>query len=127
MSVETRNGLLTKLGIFGVVAVSLFVVGKKHIASYKDERHKRETDARIDSDTEEFGVTARRPGFPINNPTLNYDANARDSKYRGAGNSYSSRRPGDRLSMFAVFDRNWTSTNNNNDNSVYYKPSKDKD
>lgn len=119
---ETRNGLLSKLGIFGVAAVTLFMVGKRHIASYKDERHKRETDARIDSEADEFGITARRPGFPVNNPTMNYETGYRASKYQGSGNSYSSRRPGDRLSMFSVFDRDWSKKEH--DETNYYTPSR---
>lgn len=106
MSVETRKGILQKLGIFGCIGVGLFLVGKKHIASYKDDRHRNETDARLDSDENEFGVLARRPGFPTNNPTLNYEGK-RGSRFEGGGLAYASRTPGDRLSMFAIFDRKW--------------------
>ncbi|KAK6461469.1 hypothetical protein DFJ63DRAFT_183611 [Scheffersomyces coipomensis] len=122
---ETRRGLLTKLGIFSGIAIGLFLVGKKHIAITKVERHKRETDATIDSEVEEYGNYGTRPGFPANNPTLNYEADSsRASRYEGKGNSYSSRRPGDRFSMFAVFDRKWSDSSNNdaNDKNKYYKP-----
>ncbi|ODV78572.1 uncharacterized protein CANTADRAFT_26619 [Suhomyces tanzawaensis NRRL Y-17324] len=101
MAVETRNSLLVKLGIFGVAAIGLFLVGKRHTAIYKDERHRRETDARIDSEDNEFGVHGHRPGFPSHNPTLNYDG--RGSRYEGTGSAYASRQGGDRLSFFSIF------------------------
>lgn len=108
MSVETRNGVLFKLGVFGCAAIGLFIVGKRHIAAYKEERHRTETDARVDSEENEFGILAKRPGFPANNPTLNYEGQ-RGSRFQGSGLSYHTRTPGDRLSMFAIFDRKWGS------------------
>lgn len=104
---ETRKGLLTKLGIFGAVAIGLFMVGKYHIASYKEKRHRLETDARVDSEENEFGILAKRPGFPQNNPTLNYESDQRNSRYEGTGNSYSTRRSGDRFNMKSIFSSNW--------------------
>lgn len=104
---ETRRGLFTKLGIFGSIALGLFVVGKYHIASYKDKRHRNETDARIDSEENEFGILAKRPGFPQNNPTLNYESDQRNSRYEGTGSSYSTRRSGDRFNMSAIFSSKW--------------------
>lgn len=92
---ETRRGLLTKLAIFGTVAVGIFVVGKKHIAHYKDQRHRNETDARTDSAGDEFRAAPLRPGFP----TADNSTYQRESKYVGAGSAYSSRTPGDRFSF----------------------------
>ena len=104
---ETRRGLLTKLGIYSAIAVSLFLGGKSHIASNNEKRHRLETDARVDSDENEFGVVTRRPGFPSNNPTLSYEGRGRASKYEGVGDAYSTRRSGDRLTMKSVFDWSW--------------------
>ncbi|KAK6202314.1 uncharacterized protein RJT21DRAFT_18917 [Scheffersomyces amazonensis] len=119
---ETRRGLLTKLGIYGGVAISLFLVGKKHIEYSKNERHKKETDARIDSEVKEFGTFGQRPGFPSNNPTMDYTNDpSRVSRYEGSGNSYSSRRPGDRLGFFSVLNP-WSADNKEEDQSKYYKP-----
>lgn len=70
------------------------MVGKKHIAAYKDERHRKETDARIDSSGNEFLSAPLRPGFPT--ALLEFQ---RESKYVGAGLAYSSRTPGDRFSF----------------------------
>lgn len=101
---ETRKGLLTKLGIFTAVAVLLFVVSKKHIAAVKEDRHRLESDSSVDNpDTMEFTSVSARPGFPTNNPNLNYEGQGRESRYVGAGNSYSSRTPGDRLGFWNVF------------------------
>lgn len=104
---ETRRGLLTKLGIYSAIAVSLFLGGKAHIASNNEKRHRLETDARVDSDENEFGVVTKRPGFPSNNPTLSYEGRGRASKYEGVGDAYSTRRSGDRLTMKSVFDWSW--------------------
>ncbi|KAM9926395.1 hypothetical protein OXX80_010590 [Metschnikowia pulcherrima] len=98
---ETRKGLLTKLTGFSAVAIGLTVMGKQHIAAAKDTRHRKESDASIESDSE-FLDNARRPGFPSNNPNLNYESVQRESKYVGAGVAYSTRTKGDRLSMWNV-------------------------
>lgn len=106
-SMETRKGLLTKLGLYSVGAIGFYLVGKRHIQKHNDERHKRETDARIDSETDEFSVKVKRPGFPENNPNFDYEERQLQSKYVGLGSSYSSRTPGDRFTMFGFFDREW--------------------
>lgn len=105
-TMETRKGLLTKLGAFSLVAVGLVVIGKKHIALHKDSRHLKESDSSVESETEEFVNVSRRPGFPEHNPNLNYDTPNRKSKYVGSGLSYSSRAPGDKLSMWSVLFKN---------------------
>lgn len=102
---ETRRGLLTKLGIFSTAAIALFFTGKYHIASYKENRHRSETDARVDSEENEFGTLAKRPGFPLNNPNLDYESSVRPSKYEGSGSSYSTRTTGDRFGMGNIFGR----------------------
>lgn len=100
-TMETRQGLLKKLWLYTAAAVTLVVVGKKHIASHKEDRHKLESDASVEN-PEEFGDHSVRPGFPSNNPNLNYNVEGRESKFVGAGCSYSSRTPGDRLSIWNV-------------------------
>lgn len=102
MALETRQGLLKKLGIYTAIAVGLVVVGKQHIAAAKDNRYKAESDASLEADNE-FVDTSRRPGFPSHNPNLNYEGSARESKYVGAGVAYSTRTKGDRLSLWNVF------------------------
>lgn len=95
--IETRKGLLTKLGILGSVAIALVVVGKKHIAARKGLRHKKESDALVGVE-DSFDRAALKPGVP--DEPSKYE---RESQFVGAGSSYSSRRPGDRLSMWTVF------------------------
>lgn len=102
MAVETRGSLFTKLGIFGCIAIACTIVGKRHIAATKDKRHRLETDARTDSEGNEFDYQVTKPGVPESSSKY-----VRESKYQGSGVSYSSRRPGDRLSMFAVFDKGY--------------------
>lgn len=102
---ETRKAFFTKLGLFGATALTMFIVGKKHISIHNEKRHRAETDARVDSDDNEFGVQVRRPGFPRNNPTMDYSAGERLSKFEAKGDAYSTRRPGDRLSMWATIKR----------------------
>lgn len=104
---ETRTGLLKKLGLFGATAISFYLVGKKHIQSHNEERHKKETDATIDGEGDEFMTKVARPGFPENNPNFDYEERHQQLKYMGTGSSYSSRKPGDRFTMFAVFDRGY--------------------
>lgn len=105
---ETRKGLLTKLGLYTVTAVGLVLVGKKHIALHKEDRHKLESDSTVEYvDDGEFLDKSVRPGFPTNNPNLNYDSTGRESKFVGSGCSYSSRTPGDRLSMWNVLSSRW--------------------
>lgn len=105
---ETQKGLLTKLALYSAAAVGLVVVGKKHIASHKEDRHKLESDANVEfADDSEFLDKSVRPGFPSNNPNLNYNVDGRESKYVGSGNSYSSRTSGDRLSIWNVLSSRW--------------------
>ncbi|CAN3359525.1 hypothetical protein DICA3_D04698 [Diutina catenulata] len=104
---ETRKGLLTKLAIYSGVAISLFLVGKKHIAYSKERRHQMESDAGIETEVDEFGFVVARPGFPEHNKNLDYENEARPSKYEGLGNSYTTRRAGDRFSMWAVLQSKW--------------------
>ncbi|OBA19072.1 hypothetical protein METBIDRAFT_47500, partial [Metschnikowia bicuspidata var. bicuspidata NRRL YB-4993] len=102
-NMETRKGLLTKLAGFSAVAIGLTVVGKKHIASAKEKRHSKESDASLDSDLDsEFLDNGVRPGFPKNNPNLNYESAQRESQYVGAGVAYLTRTKGDRLSLWNV-------------------------
>lgn len=99
---ETRKGLLTKLGGFTLVAVGLVIIGKKHIALHKDSRHLKDSDSSVENDSEEFVSRGRRPGFPEHNTDLDYESPKRKSKYVGSGLSYLSRAPGDKLSMWNV-------------------------
>lgn len=100
MKAETHRGILTKFGILSTIAIGLFLVSRKHTALRKDQRHRRETDACVDSDDyTEFGHQISRPGFPTNNPSLDYDEGSRASKYQGSGSAWGSRARGDRLSV----------------------------
>ncbi|QRG37441.1 hypothetical protein FDK38_001816 [Candidozyma auris] len=99
---ETSRGLITKLGLYSAAAVVLVVAGKKHIAYLKEERHLKESDISLERE-EEFEDKTTRRGFPTNNPNLNYEGTGRESKYIGSGSAYSSRTPGDRLSVWNVF------------------------
>lgn len=101
---ETLRGLFTKLGIFGVIAITLGVAGKSHIAKKKELRHKSDSDALVDTKQREFENSTLRPGLPLNES--GESKYKRESKYVGAGSSYSSRTPGDRLSLMAYFRRN---------------------
>lgn len=104
---ETRVGLFKKLGLFSVTAIGFYIVGKKHIQKHNEERHRFETDARIDSESDEFTSQTKRPGFPANNPNFDYEERHEQLRYAGTGNSYSSRTGGDRFTMFAIFDRGY--------------------
>lgn len=99
---ETSKGLITKLGLYSAGAVALVLIGKKHIAKHKEERHLKESDLRLEAE-EEFETTSKRRGFPTNNPNLNYEGTGRESKYVGSGVAYASRTPGDKLSIWNVF------------------------
>ncbi|KAF3988731.1 hypothetical protein FT663_03204 [Candidozyma haemuli var. vulneris] len=99
---ETRKGLATKLVLYSAGAVVLVVYGKKHIARHKEERYLKENDFSLETDDEFVDSTTFR-GFPTNNPGLNYEGQGRESKYIGNGQAYSSRTPGDRLSVWNVF------------------------
>lgn len=99
---ETSKGLIIKLGLYSAGAVGLVLIGKKHIALRKEERHLQDSDTSLTND-EEFVDSHKRRGFPSNNPNLNYEGKGRESKYVGAGQAYSSRTPGDRLSIWNVF------------------------
>ncbi|CUM63207.1 uncharacterized protein PRCAT00000776001 [Priceomyces carsonii] len=88
---ETQRGLLKKLGIFCGVAMTLAYVGKKHIAHRKNEQHLKESDAGID--------TSRKQNLRL--------AETRDrDQYAGKGIAYSTRKPGDRLSITSIFSNN---------------------
>lgn len=112
---ETRRGLFKKLGIFGGVAITLFLVGKKHIAILKERRHQQELDAVVERDDDDFGIVVPRPGFPSYNQNLDYELDLRPSKYEGAGNLYSTRRQGDRFLMWAVLQSKVLGTDDGND------------
>lgn len=100
MKAETHQGILRKFGVLSTIAIGLFLISKKHTALRKDQRHRRETDACVDSEEyAEFGHQVSRPGFPANNPTLDYDEGSRSSKYQGSGSAWGTRARGDRLSM----------------------------
>ncbi|ODV66181.1 hypothetical protein HYPBUDRAFT_142525 [Hyphopichia burtonii NRRL Y-1933] len=102
---ETSRGILKKLGLFGVTAITFYVVGKKHIQKRNDEKHRLQTDARIDSEFDEFSTKVRRLGFPENKPNFNYEERPEDLKYVGKGDSYSTRKGGDRFTYTALFSR----------------------
>ncbi|RCK57619.1 hypothetical protein Cantr_00065 [Candida viswanathii] len=127
ISTESRRSLLKKLGIFGSVAVGLFVIGKKHIAYQKQNRHDLESDSsikhQINQQEEEFGYVTRRRGFPLQNPNLDYSSPDRQSKYVGSGDAFSSRRPGDRLSLYQVLKAKWFTSEA--EESKYYTPSRE--
>lgn len=97
---ETRKGLLQKLGILTAVGIGIFLYGKRDIAHRKAERHRLESDSSVDYENEDFEDSSFRRGFPTNNPNLNYEVSGRESRYVGSGVSYSSRTPGDRLSIW---------------------------
>lgn len=102
---ETRQGLLTKLGAFTVVAIGLVAVGKKHIASHKEDRHRLESDASVEHEDDEFMNSSFRPGFPSANPNLNYERSGRESKYVGSGAAYATRTQGDRLTIWNLITK----------------------
>lgn len=93
-TMETRKGLITKLGLFVGVAVTLVIVGKKHIAAHKEARHMDEYEE--NNLREEFDLDKKKDKYDAEDPR-------RESRYIGAGASYSSRVPGDRLSFWSVF------------------------
>ncbi|EGV61890.1 hypothetical protein PSN45_000583 [Yamadazyma tenuis] len=97
---ETRNGLAKKFGIVSVGAICLAYFGKARASSYKQGRHTNQSDALVDSQTKEFSTDYYYPGKNEENGEYK-----RRSEYVGAGSSYNSRRPGDRLTMFKIFDR----------------------
>lgn len=103
-TMETQRGLFTKLGIFGTIALTLAIAGKRHIAKRKELRHRSDSDALVDSRQREFENKTLRPGLPLNEDESE-SKYMRESKYVGAGSSYSSRTPGDRLSIMAYFNR----------------------
>ncbi|MDC6271217.1 hypothetical protein PP707_02845, partial [Acetobacter pasteurianus] len=121
---DTRSTLVRRYGIFAAVAVTLFLIGKKHIAYEKDQRHKMENDSDLNNSDNEFAVSVKRPGFPENNPNLNYDDASRRSKYVGSGDAYSSRRPGDRLNFYNVLKMKWFPDDKEKE-AQYYTPSRE--
>lgn len=127
VSTESRRTVLRKLGIFGSIAIGLFIIGKKHIAYQKQNRHDLESDSsvkhEINQQEEEFGYVTKRRGFPLTNPNLDYSSPDRQSKYVGSGDAFSSRRHGDRLSLYQVFKAKWFS--DEVEESKYYTPSRE--
>lgn len=127
ISTESRRTVLRKLGIFGSIAIGIFIVGKKHIAYQKQARHDKESDSsikhEINQQEEEFGYVTKRRGFPLTNPNLDYTSPDRQSKYVGSGDAFSSRRQGDRLSLFQVIKAKWLS--DEAEESKYYTPSRE--
>ncbi|CAK9439443.1 uncharacterized protein LODBEIA_P35610 [Lodderomyces beijingensis] len=122
---DTRNAILKRYGIFATIAIGLFLVGKKHIAYEKEQRHKMENDSDLNNSDNEFGISVKRPGFPAQNPNLNYDDNERrKSKYMGGGDAYSSRRPGDRLSFYNILKMKWFPDDKEKE-AQYYTPSRE--
>lgn len=124
-STESRNTILRKLGIFGSIAIGLFIIGKKHIAYQKNHRHELESDSSTLSSRhqdEEFGYVSSRPGFPLTNPNLDYSSPDRKSKYVGSGDAFSTRRPGDRLSLWNMVKMRWFP--DEVEESKYYTPSR---
>ncbi|CAH6723929.1 hypothetical protein CLIB1444_23S00628 [[Candida] jaroonii] len=101
-SVETRSGILTKLGIFSVIAIGIAFYGKSRASEYKKVRHLQESDAiinsRIKSQLEEFEIKKNYPG--MNTEEGDFE---RKSKYVGAGSSYSSRKTGDRFTFSSMW------------------------
>ena len=97
---ETRRGLFKKLGLFSAVAIGLAYYGKVRASNYKSGRHVSQSDALLNSEMKEFDDDYYYPGKP--NELGKYE---RQSQYVGAGSSYSSRKPGDRLTTFKIFDR----------------------
>lgn len=97
---ETRKGLLKKFLFFAGTAIALAWYGKSRAANYKQGRHVKQTDALVDSEYEEFTNNYYHPGQHEEKGKY-----ARKSEYVGAGSSYSSRKLGDRLTMFKIFDR----------------------
>lgn len=99
---ETRKGLLTKLAMYTGVAVTLTVIGKKHIAAHKEDRYVQESNTTVGNEDFEFIDKSRRPGFPTNNPNLTYEGNTRESRYVGSGLAYATRTKGDRLGIWNI-------------------------
>lgn len=97
---ETRRGLFKKLGIFSGVAIVMVYGGKKSSSHYKSNRHAKQSDALVGGNHNEFDDEYYYPGKPTENGKYE-----RRNQYVGAGSSYSSRKPGDRLTMFKIFDR----------------------
>lgn len=107
---ETSRGLFTKIGLLCALGITIGIVGKKHIAYQKNQRHIQESDSSIQIGRDEFGLTASRPGFPENNPTLDYDTEGRALRYVGKGLLYASRtQVGDHLGFLAFMKRRFSS------------------
>lgn len=98
---ETRGGLVKKFGFFAVTAISLAYYGKSRANNYKQGRHINESDALVDSEIQEFNDDRYYAGK--NEGSTEYK---RASEYVGAGNSYCSRKTGDRLSFYQFIFRN---------------------
>ncbi|KAI5952471.1 hypothetical protein KGF54_003338 [Candida jiufengensis] len=123
---DTRSTILRRYGLFASIAIALFLIGKKHIAYKKEQRHKLESDSDIDNSDNEFSIGYKRPGFPENNPSLNYDDINRQSKYIGSGDAYSSRRPGDRLSLYNILKQKYWPDDKEKEAQYYSPTSEDK-
>lgn len=72
---ETQKGLFTKLGVFGAIAVTLALAGKRHISMRKDIRHRSDSDALVDTKQREFENKTLRPGVPMNDGETKYKGN----------------------------------------------------
>ncbi|CAD1812162.1 unnamed protein product [Candida parapsilosis] len=118
---ETRSTVLRRYALFAAIAISLFITGKKHIAYKKEQRHKLENDSDVNNSDNEFSISIKRPGFPENNPNLNYDDEKRQSKYIGSGFAYSTRRPGDRLSLYNILKQKYWPDDREKE-AQYYSP-----
>lgn len=99
---ESGIGVAKKLGIFAIVASAAVYFGKKDIAAKREKKHREESDALVGSNQEEFEVKSHQPGLPESLKSNDY---VRESKYVGSGLSYSSRKPGDRLSLWNYFTK----------------------
>lgn len=98
---ETKKGLVRKFAFFAVTAISLAYYGKSRASDYKHGRHIKESDALVNSEFPEFEQDRYYAGK--NEGSTEYK---RVSQYVGAGNSYSSRKTGDRFSFYQFVFRN---------------------
>ncbi|CAI5758628.1 unnamed protein product [Candida verbasci] len=122
---DTRQGIIQRYTIFGAIAITLFLIGKKHIQISKNQKHERESDTSLNVESDnEFLVKTKRPGFPENNPYLDYSSGQRVSKYQGSGDAYSSRKQGDRLSLYNVLKQKYFPSEE--DKNLYLPSDEDK-
>lgn len=95
---ETRKGLVSKLLLFSGIAITLGYLGKRRASNHRSGKLLELTETSVDKD--EFEHEYRFRGKPVEEGKYQ-----RTNQFIGAGNSYSSRKPGDRLTMFKIFDR----------------------